>query len=336
MAKRLYSIIIPVYNRPDEVDELLESLTQQTYKNFEVIVVEDGSDEKCDKVVEKYVHELNISYCYKENAGQGFARNYGYKRAKGEYFIVFDSDCIIPGTYLDTVESSLNNTYLDAYGGPDRAHDSFTPIQKAINFSMTSSLTTGGIRNKKRALGGFSPKSFNMGISKKAFEDSGGFGNIHPGEDPDLSMRLWEKGYETKLISEAFVYHKRRISFNKFFIQVKKFGMVRPILNSWHPGSSRIFYWFPSLFCIGLIISLIMLFIESGRYLWPIILYVAYFAFIFLDALIKNKNLVVAFLAIIAVMIQFLGYGYGFLKSVILVNFSKRKPEELFPELFFK
>ena len=196
MAKRLYSIIIPVYNRPDEVDELLESLTQQTFKNFEVIVVEDGSVEKCDRVVEKYVHELNISYCYKENAGQGFARNYGYKRAKGEYFIVFDSDCIIPDTYLETVDNSLNNTYLDAYGGPDKAHDSFTPIQKAINFSMTSTLTTGGIRNKKKALGGFSPKSFNMGISRSVFDATGGYIIPFKGEDIEFSTRIQKMGYK--------------------------------------------------------------------------------------------------------------------------------------------
>ena len=257
-------------------------------------------------------------------------------RASGNYFIILDSDCIIPVNYLERVAHSLNTKYVDCFGGPDAAHHTFSKVQKAINYAMTSIFTTGGIRGNKKTVDKFQPRSFNMGISKKAFEDSGGFGNIHPGEDPDLSMRLWKKGYKTKLISEAFVYHKRRISFNKFFMQVKKFGMVRPILNNWHPGSSRVFYWFPSLFCIGFIFAIVLLLVGWGRYPWPVILYASYFAFIFLDAFIKNKNLVVALLAIIAVMIQFFGYGYGFLKSVILVNFSKSKPQVLFPELFFK
>lgn len=332
-----FSLIIPVFNRPDEIGELLESLLHQSYdKSYEIVIVEDGSVTTAKTVIEDYKGALNVTYLFKDNTGPGHSRNFGMQHAKGNYFIILDSDCVIPVNYLEKVAVSLDNNYVDCFGGPDAAHQSFSNIQKAINYAMTSVLTTGGIRGNNKTVDKFQPRSFNMGISKRAFEESGGFGNIHPGEDPDLSMRLWKKGYETKLIGEAFVYHKRRIRFNKFFFQVKKFGMVRPILNTWHPGSSRIFYWFPSLFSIGLIISLLMLFIGSGRYLWPIIIYIAYFTFIFLDALIKNKNLVVAFFAIIAVMIQFFGYGYGFLKSVILVNFSESKPQELFPELFFK
>ncbi|MGB5386785.1 MAG: glycosyltransferase [Eudoraea sp.] len=332
-----FSLIIPVFNRPDEIRELLESLVYQTYdKSYEIVIIEDGSITTSETVIDDYKETLNITYLFKDNTGPGHSRNFGMEHAKGNYFIILDSDCVIPVNYLKEIAVSLNKKYVDCFGGPDSAHESFSNIQKAINYAMTSIFTTGGIRGNNKTIDKFQPRSFNMGISKKAYEDSGGFGNIHPGEDPDLSMRLWKKGYDTKLISEAFVYHKRRISFNKFFIQVKKFGMVRPILNAWHPGSSRIYYWFPSFFCIGLIISLLLLFVGSGIYLWPIILYTAYFSFIFLDALTKNKNLMVAFLAIIAVLIQFLGYGYGFLKSVILVNFTKSKPQELFPELFFK
>jgi len=335
--KLSFSLIIPVFNRPDEIRELLESLLHQSYdKPYEIVIVEDGSVTTSKTVIEDYKEKLNITYLFKNNTGPGDSRNYGMQRANGNYFIVLDSDCVIPVNYLKKVAASLNSNYVDCFGGPDAAHRTFSNVQKAINYAMTSIFTTGGIRGNKKTVDKFQPRSFNMGISKKAFKESGGFGNIHPGEDPDLSMRLWNKGYKTKLISEAFVYHKRRISFNKFFLQVKKFGMVRPILNNWHPGSSRIFYWFPTFFCIGFLISIMLLFIGQGRYLWPVILYAAYFAFIFLDASIKNKNLVVALLAIIAVMIQFLGYGYGFLKSVILVNFSKSKPQELFPELFFK
>ena len=335
--KLSFSLIIPVFNRPDEIRELLESLLHQSYdKSYEIVIVEDGSFNTSKSVIEDYKEKLNITYLFKNNTGPGDSRNYGMRRAVGNYFIILDSDCIIPVNYLESVATSLNTEYVDCFGGPDAAHHTFSNIQKAINYAMTSILTTGGIRGNRKAVDKFQPRSFNMGISKEAFEASGGFGNIHPGEDPDLSMRLWEKGYQTKLIREAFVYHKRRISFNKFFLQVKKFGKVRPILNKWHKGSSRIFYWFPSLFCMGLIISLLLLVIGRGRYLWPGILYGVYFSFIFLDALLKNKNLVVAFLSIIAVIIQFFGYGYGFLKSAILVNFSKSKPQEIFPELFFK
>ena len=335
--KLSFSLIIPVFNRPDEIRELLESLLLQSYdKSYEIVIVEDGSLITSKEVIEDYKEKLNITYLFKKNTGPGDSRNYGMQKANGNYFIILDSDCIIPVNYLEKVATSLDTKYVDCFGGPDAAHETFSNVQKAINYAMTSVFTTGGIRGNKKAVDKFQPRSFNMGISREAFEVSGGFGNIHPGEDPDLSMRLWENGYETKLIREAFVYHKRRISFKKFLLQVKKFGMVRPILNSWHPGSSRIFYWFPSLFTAGLIISILLLFVGEGRYQWPGILYAAYFALIFLDALLKNKNLVVAFLSIIAVIIQFLGYGYGFLKSVILVNFSKSKPQELFPELFFK
>jgi len=323
MAKRLYSIIIPVYNRPDEVDELLESLTQQTYKNFEVIVVEDGSDEKCDKVVEKYVHELNISYCYKENAGQGFARNYGYKRAKGEYFIVFDSDCIIPGTYLDTVESSLNNTYLDAYGGPDRAHDSFTPIQKAINFSMTSSLTTGGIRNKKRALGGFSPKSFNMGISRTVFDTTGGYIIPFKGEDIEFSTRIQKMGYKIGLIEDAYVYHKRRTSWYKFFKQLHFFGAARINIARFFPDQLKLVHFFPAFFTIGLLGTMLLwLFYPSIAKILTAI-YSTYFIILFIDALTSTRNLWISILGIWGAFLQLTAYGIGLLQELLIRLFKK-------------
>ncbi|MCS7473663.1 glycosyltransferase, partial [Myroides odoratimimus] len=244
-----FSFIIPVYNRPDEVDELLESLTKQTYKEaFEVVIVEDGSKEDSRAVVSKYEDRLEISYYYKANSGPGASRNYGMERAKGEYFIVLDSDCIIPQEYLTTVDQYLKEEYVDCFGGPDAALASFSDVQKAINYSMTSVLTTGGIRGASERIGKFQPRSFNMGISKKAFLASGGFGKIHPGEDPDLTIRLWKLGFDTQLFSKAYVYHKRRIDWNKFFIQVNKFGKARPILNQRYPETSKITYWFPALF----------------------------------------------------------------------------------------
>ena len=323
MTKRLYSIIIPVYNRPDEVDELLESLTLQSNKNFEVIIVEDGSGDKCDKVVEKYIHDLNISYCYKENAGQGFARNYGYERANGDYFIVFDSDCIIPESYLETVESSLSNMYLDAYGGPDKAHASFSPIQKAINFSMTSAFTTGGIRNKKSGIGGFSPRSFNMGISREVFEATGGYIIPFKGEDIEFSTRIKKMGFKTGLIEDAFVYHKRRTSWYKFFRQVHFFGTARINIARFFPEQLKLVHSFPAIFTIGLILTVLMWFIYPSIAQILTATYTLYFIVLFIDALISTRNLRIAILGIWAGFLQLTGYGTGLLQELLISLFKK-------------
>ncbi|MDE3740653.1 glycosyltransferase [Maribacter polysaccharolyticus] len=328
-----FSFIIPVYNRPNEIRELLESLVHQTFKEpFKVVIIEDGSTIDSQSEVEAYQDKLDITYLPKKNSGPGDSRNYGMERAQGNYFIVLDSDCILPSGYLQEVKNSLDGHFVHCFGGPDAAHDSFTDIQKAINYAMTSVLTTGGIRGGKSSVDKFQPRSFNMGISKEAFEKVGGYGKIHPGEDPDLTMRIWDKGYETKLIPEAFVYHKRRIDWHKFFVQVNKFGMVRPILNQWHPGSAKITYWFPTLFLMGFTVALFLL---AFNVIWPIGVYLLYFIVLFVDSLLKNKSVWVAFLSLLAVGIQFLGYGVGFLKSIFWINFSKKKPKELFPNLFF-
>ena len=328
-----FSFIIPVYNRPNEIKELLASLSQQTYpKPFEIVIVEDGSTISSKEEVMAFGDRLNITYLQKENSGPGDSRNYGMERAKGNYFIVLDSDCILPPQYLREADISLTEHFVHCFGGPDAAHESFSNVQKAINYAMTSLFSTGGIRGSKSSVNKFQPRSFNMGISKEVFENVGGYGKIHPGEDPDLTIRIWNKGYETKLIPEAFVYHKRRIDWNKFFIQVNKFGMVRPILNKWHPGTAKITYWFPALFCLGFIVALLLL---AFKIILPLIFYVIYFVVVFADSLVKNKSLSVAFLSIIAICIQFIGYGFGFLKSTFWINFSNKKPKELFPKLFF-
>ena len=328
-----FSFIIPVYNRPNEIKELLNSMRLQTYDNaFEVVIVEDGSSISSEDVIGEFLDSVSISYYKKPNSGPGDSRNYGMERAKGNYFIVLDSDCILPPEYLKVVEQSLKEDFVHCYGGPDAAHESFTVVQKAINYAMTSFLTTGGIRGGKKAVDKFQPRSFNMGISKEAFENVGGYGNIHPGEDPDLTIRIWNKGYRTKLISAAFVFHKRRIDWNKFYMQVNKFGMVRPILNIWHPETKKITYWFPTLFCIGLLISIVLALVGFNI---PLYFYATYFLILFIDALRKTGNLKVAFLSLMATAIQFFGYGYGFLKSTLYINLSNKKPEEIFPKLFF-
>ncbi|GGD16740.1 glycosyltransferase [Flavobacterium orientale] len=330
----LFSIIIPVYNRPDEVHELLESLSVQDFnQSFEIVIVEDGSTISCKTIVDLYTDKLDISYFFKENSGPGDSRNFGMRNAKGNYYLIFDSDCIIPSHYLTTVYQSLHLDFTDCFGGPDKALDSFSSIQKAINFSMTSFLTTGGIRGGSEKINQFQPRSFNMGLSKKAFEASGGFGTIHPGEDPDLTIRLWKLGFKTKLISEAFVYHKRRIDWNKFYTQVNKFGKARPILNSWHPEYAKPSYLFPTLFIIGLDCAIVLLIF--GIYS-PILLYVIYFMLLFIFSIFSNKSVKIASLSIVATVIQFYGYGLGFLKSFIAIQVLKKDPKKQFPELFFK
>ncbi len=329
-----FSIIIPVFNRPDEMTELLESLVLQNYsENFEIIIVEDGSTISCENEVEKFKQKLNISYYLKYNSGPGDSRNFGMNLAKGDYFILFDSDCIIPPDYLNQVSKSLQFEYTDFYGGPDKADSNFSNIQKAINFAMTSFLTTGGIRGGSEKLNTFEPRSFNMGLSRKAYQASEGFKNIHPGEDPDLSIRLWKMNFKSKLISEAFVYHKRRIDFVKFSEQVTKFGKVRPILNSWHPEYAKPTYFLPAIFVIGFFVAVLLVIFLKDLF---IKLYCLYFFIVFIVSSIQNKNITIGYLSVKAVWKQFFGYGKGFIESFFKINIRKQVPENAFPELFFK
>ena len=328
-----YSFIIPVYNRPIEIEELLESFLKLSGAfSYEIVIVEDGSTITSQSVIDKYKTLLDIAYYFKPNSGPGDSRNFGMQKAKGNYFIILDSDCLLPSNYLIEVDRSLKQNYVDCFGGPDKAHKSFSNLQKAIDFSMTSVITTGGIRGNKTSLDKFQPRSFNMGLSKKAFEATKGFGNIHPGEDPDLSIRLWDLDFNTVLIPKAYVYHKRRISWSKFYQQVHKFGSVRPILNKWHPQTKKLTYWFPTVFTVGVILALVFALFKI--YL-PIYLVLFYFSLVFIIALIKTKNVVITCQALLAVCIQFFGYGYGFLKSTLILSLKKDRAEVLFPHLFF-
>ncbi len=310
-----FSIIIPVYNRPNEIDELLESFTKQDFSDaYEIVIVEDGSDKSSEEIVEKYTSNLNIKYYFKENSGAGMSRNFGMEKATGNYFIILDSDVILPNKYLISVKNALTNNFTAAFGGPDKAHESFTPLQKAINYSMTSVFTTGGIRGKKKSVGKFQPRSFNMGISKEAFDTTKGFNHYKVGEDIDLSFRLWKEGYETQLISDAYVYHKRRTSIKQFFKQTFSFGTARPELNRRFPSTKKITYWFPSVFILGLDVFLILAIFGYWRFL---LCYVVYFVILFIDSLLQNKSVKVAYLSIVTTLTQFYGYGLGFLKSFL-------------------
>ena len=326
-----FSILIPVYNRPHELDELLDSINKQTFvEKFQVFVIEDGSTESSESIIKKYQADLDLAYYIKENSGPGLSRNFGMQKATGNYFIVLDSDCILPKQYLEEVFGALTTNYTDAFGGPDASHKSFTNIQKAINYAMTSLLTTGGIRGKKNSIDAFQPRSFNMGISKEAFQKTNGFGSQRYGEDIDLSLRLCEHDFKTQLISKAFVYHKRRTTLKQFFKQTFNFGAARPILNKQHPNTSKITYWFPSLFGLGLLFSSILFFLGIPYFLW---FFGLYFTFIFIDAFIQNKNILVAGLSIVTTLVQFFGYGLGFLRSTFRLQLGK-SIKATFPEMF--
>lgn len=333
MQELKFSFVVPVYNRPEELERLLHSISQLDYTDdFEVVIIEDGSSILCEDVCLRFRESVDINYYFKANSGPGDSRNYGMKRAKGNYFIVLDSDCILPKHYLKTVNEQLLIDYSDCYGGPDAAHKAFTILQKAINYVMTSPLTTGGIRGGKLRIDKFQPRSFNMGISKEAFESSEGFGKIHPGEDPDLAIRLWDLGYESQLIEKAYVYHERRISWKLFFKQVYKFGIARIILNKWHPQTSKWVYWMPFLFCCWLMLSLIGL-LFGNMYLLIVLLTYLFLLFIHSSSL---NNLKVGLYSVFAVLIQFLGYGIGFFISWYKVKLLKINEYVAFPKMFFK
>lgn len=322
-----YSLIIPVYNRPDEVAELLESLTVQRMKDFEVIIVEDGSQTPCKEVCNRYADRLDLHYHVKENGGPGQARNYGAERAKGEYFIVLDSDVVVPEGYLEAVDAELLREPCDAFGGPDAAHTSFTDIQKAISYSMTSFFTTGGIRGGKKKLDKFYPRSFNMGIRADVYRELGGFSKMRFGEDIDFSIRIFKGGHSCRLFPEAWVWHKRRTDFRKFWRQVFNSGIARINLYKKYPESLKVVHLLPAVFTIGCILlvlvsavgRLLMHFDDLHRWYWlcaaPWIPILLFCAIIFIDSSIRNKCLRVGVLSIPAAFIQLFGYGCGFLQA---------------------
>lgn len=310
-----FSIIIPLYNRPQEIDELLHTLTQQTYTQFEVLVIEDGSKLDAREIVHSYMNKLDIRYYFKENAGQGFARNYGFERAKGDYFVVFDSDCLIPVNYLEIVKNYLLEHQLDAYGGPDGAHPSFTPVQKAISYSMTSPFTTGGIRGNKKHIGTFHPRSFNMGISREVWERTGGFILTRLGEDIEFSIRIQSMGFSIGLIPDAIVYHKRRTDLKQFYKQLHFFGRARINIYKHFPSELKVVHFFPALFTLFLALSLILNLISSPLKEWSNTLLAIYILLIFFHSWSRNKSAKVAFLSIAATFVQLTAYGLGFMQD---------------------
>lgn len=322
-----YSIIVPVYNRPDEVEELLESLTRQTYRDFETIIVEDGSEVTCRSVCDKYKDRLPLSYYQKANSGPGQSRNYGAERAQGEYLIILDSDVVLPDQYLEAVETELSAQPCDAFGGADAAHPTFTPVQKAISYSMTSFFTTGGIRGGKKKLDRFYPRSYNMGIRRETYQKLGGFSPMRFGEDIDFSYRIIEAGCTSRLFPSAWVWHKRRTDLRKFFRQVYNSGIARINLTKRHPGTMKAVHLLPALFTIGtaslILLSaagrILMEYDNINRWYWlcaapwlPILLYSG---MICLDSTIQNRSLKIGAISVAAAFVQLTGYGSGFIEA---------------------
>ena len=325
-----YSIIVPVFNRPDEVDELLQSLVGQTLKDFEVVIVEDGSEKPCKDVCDKYAGKIDLKYFMKKNSGPGQSRNYGAERANGEYLIVLDSDVVLPEGYLKAVDDELNSEPSDAFGGPDCAHDSFTETQKAISYSMTSFFTTGGIRGGKKKLDKFYPRSFNMGIRRDVYMRLGGFSKMRFGEDIDFSIRIFKAGCKCRLFPEAWVWHKRRTDMRKFFRQVYNSGIARVNLYKKYPESLKLVHLLPMVFTVGVI--LLFLIACFGRIMMvygnPAYFYSWYYLvvgalspilffslLIFIDSSIRNKSLPIGFISIGAAFVQLTGYGFGFISA---------------------
>ena len=314
-----YSIIVPVYNRPDEVDELLESLTSQTLKDFEVVIVEDGSRITCKDVCDKYANILHLHYYYKENSGPGQSRNYGVERANGEYVLIVDSDAVAPAGFMQAIDDELQRQPSDAWGGPDAAHESFTDVQKAISYAMTSFFTTGGIRGGKKQLDKFYPRSFNLGIRREAYLALGGFSKTRfskmslYGEDIDFSIRIYKAGYSCRLFPEAWVWHKRRTDFRKFWRQVYNSGYARINLWRMYPEALKPVHALPSVFTLGVVGLLVLAPFTCG---WSLVLLLLYALLILIDSSIQSKSLKVGFLAVAAVFVQLIGYGIGFLESL--------------------
>lgn len=327
-----FSLIIPVFNRPDEVNELLESLTKQRCKDFEVIIVEDGSQVPCDAVVKNYSDLLDIHYYNKPNSGPGQSRNYGVERASGEYLIVLDSDCIIPEGYLDAVKAELNAAPADAFGGPDRAHESFTDIQKAINYAMTSFFTTGGIRGGKKKLDKFYPRSFNMGIKADVYKALGGFSKMRFGEDIDFSIRIFKGGYKCRLFPEAWVWHKRRTDLRKFFKQVHNSGIARINLYKKYPESLKLVHMLPAVFTVGVVLLLL------GTPFIPLLstLIWLFMLIVFVDSSVQNKSIKIGALSVVASFVQLIGYGTGFLRAWWQRCVLRKDEFEAFKNSFYK
>ncbi|WP_291787686.1 glycosyltransferase [Cecembia sp.] len=319
-----FSIIIPVYNRPQEIKMLLDSLQLQEYQDFEVIIVEDGSAFTCDDCILNYKNQLDVHYFFIKNVGQGFARNFGMEKAKGEYFVFFDSDCIIPLGYLKSLKKAIKDRNLDAHGGPDAAASDFSAFQKAINYSMTAFLTTGGIRGKMKAPEKYQARGYNMGFSKKVFDTVGGFIDPNRAEDIELSLRLKKAGFHLELVEEAYVYHRRRNSWKSFLDQSYSFGQNRVHVSRFHPEALQFIHFMPSFFLGGWMLAVLFLLLAMSLYKWLMGLYGIWLLLVFLDASIQEKSIKVGLLSIFTSFGQLSAYGLGLITACWSKTFQEK------------
>lgn len=316
----LFSVIIPVYNRPEELAELLTSLVDQTVTNFEVVVIEDGSSNPSDTIIGSFQRDLDIRYIFQENTGQGFARNHGMKMAQGDFFVILDSDVILPSDYLEKLENAIQTRELDAFGGPDAAKEDFSSLQKAMDFAMTSFWTTGGIRGKMKDSSKYQARGFNMGVSRAVFEDLGGFVDPNRGEDIEWSLRIKNAGFKLELVEEAFVYHKRKNTLRSFSKQAFSFGQNRVNVSRFHPGAIKLVHLFPSLFLLFLILTLVGVLPETltlQRFLlgfWS--------GMILLSATAQTRSILVGILALICSVVQLSSYGAGLIYELLVKLFK--------------
>lgn len=319
-----FSIVVPVYNRPEEIEELLSSLSNQTDRDFEVVVMEAVGGKSCEQVCRKYADKLEIKFV-REDTDRSARRNHGMQLAKGNYFILFDSDCIIPKNYIFTLRRLLTEDYVDCYGGPDAAMADFSVVQRAVNYSMTSFFTTGGIRGAMKDVHKYLPRAFNMGFSRFVFEKIGGYRQMI-GEDVDLSMRIKEAGFSVKLIKECYVYHKRRVTLLSFYRQVNTFGKARVLLSKLHPHGLKLTHLLPTFFVLGNLLLLGLTFYR-WYFILPLLLYIL---LLFLHSFVLNRDIRVALLSPITAYLQLFGYGVGFIQEFVTGKASKSAAETLY------
>ena len=341
---KFYSIIIPSFNRADELSELLKSFEQLDFPKdaYEVIIADDGSTDTTAELVKKFQDKksFTLTYCSQQNKGLGAARNLGMENAAGDFFVFVDSDVTVPPHWLNEIDLGLSREKADAFGGPDTYLDSFPALLKAINYSMTSFITTGGLRGKKgRKLAKFYPRSFNMGLSRKLQEKIGGFGNLRHGQDIEYSSRIIRSGAKVFFAEKAFVFHKRRTNLRRFLRQVFNWGIARINLYQIDPSMfeplhaapaaalilvltvsaaavfSPLFFW---LFKIGLVSGLLVLLFSMA------------------DAAIKYKQLKPSFYLPLVIPIQVFAYGAGFIYNFIRRAVFKKDVKTGFKKNYYK
>lgn len=328
MPKYRFSVIIPSYNRADEVIDLLRSLQAQTceHSRFEVLVIDDGSTDATEQKVNELASQVDfhLRFFRRNHEGPGPARNFGMSQAEGEYFLFIDSDCQADANWLKEIDEAITKEAPDAFGGPDSVLDSFTPLQKAIDYSMTSFLTTGGMRgHSQKRLAKFYPRSFNMGIRREVYEKLGGMGNLRHGQDIEFSRRIVASGAKVIYIPNAIVYHKRRTSLRKFFRQMFNWGVARINLSYLDAGNLEPLHFIPAIAAVGY--TLLTIFTLLTGLAWKIWVAITVLAllicgYIFIDSSIRYRSVKVGWLAPIFAVCQIFAYGYGF-----TYNYVRRK-----------